>query len=326
MSLFDKTVNMLNGINGVGSSSLGGKLLQTGMAYGAASLSKKYGSKTANIAKSAASAISLGVTGDWQGAIQQMVNGGLLSQISPELDLMTSGERYAQTPNYLLGGITPRELHTIYLDHVNLGIARKNVFLVVFVDNASKRVGSAASNIGGSSSVITSAASRVADYALKNLFEQSLSSSLGFSLNMFVTDISMSNMTNLSGNTHQVGAGTIDAPNSASLTDISMTTYDDENGTIKKLFGALATKTIHQDGTVGLPCDYEFGIRVIPAFTSEQASQGLMGAILGNAAMQGRPLEFNVRFESIDVEYSRSANEPETVRINLKQTDTFRDF
>jgi hypothetical protein len=125
---------------------------------------------------------------------------------------------------------------------------------------------------------------------------------------------------------HQVGSGTIDAPNSASLTDISLTTYDDEKGTIKALFGKLATKTIHQDGTVGLPCDYEFGMRIIPAFTSETQSQGLLGALLGDAAKQGVPLEFNVRFESIDVEYSRSANEAETVRINLKQVYTFRDF
>lgn len=69
-----------------------------------------------------------------------------------------------------------------------------------------------------------------------------------------------------------VGAAIIDGVRSSQKAEITITTMDDEQGTIKKWFKAKASQAVHADGTVGVLTDSLIQIRILHAFVSDNTN------------------------------------------------------
>ncbi|UTZ44600.1 hypothetical protein [Vibrio campbellii] len=62
--------------------------------------------------------------------------------------------------------------------------------------------------------------------------------------------------------TFSIGSGSIAYPTFSSVSEITMTVRDDEQGTMRKFFEARLAKVKNKDGTLNLPIDYIFKIHI----------------------------------------------------------------
>ncbi|WP_432773942.1 hypothetical protein [Vibrio parahaemolyticus] len=66
----------------------------------------------------------------------------------------------------------------------------------------------------------------------------------------------------IDADTFQVGSGEIAIPTRSSAGEITMTVRDDQSGTIRKWFEGRLAKVKNKDGTLNIPVEYVFKIKV----------------------------------------------------------------
>lgn len=124
--------------------------------------------------------------------------------------------------------------------------------------------------------------------------------------NMLCTDISYSPIS-LENNQASIGSSMLELAKTAQLSEVSITTLDDPNGSVKSFFKALASKRVHSDGTVGLAGD---GLVEITIYHNNVTKKGFSNQL------KCYPL-------SLDLDLSRKDNGVEEFTMRFQQADSF---
>jgi hypothetical protein len=218
------------------------------------------------------------LSGDFGGAAAGVLDSGVLVQHFPFLTGLASNALFMVTPTPLFGGISPMEARRIYDQCQAEAYARKNLFLV----EVSGRDG----NDGAGE----------------------------FKFNLFATDVSYSPYT-LSGDKQKIGAANVDLPTSGEPVELSITTLDDQAGTLKRWFGYRAAMVTHADGSVGLPAEYLLKIRILHSFITPETGRDGYGGKPGDAGYY-RPV-------NLELSLSRREDALEELQMTFTQFDTF---
>jgi len=181
------------------------------------------------------------------------------------------GNNHFNTPTAMLGGLSPAEALNRYRQHAGIDFAYKNLWLL--------EVSS----------------------ALKGDFDI---------FNMYAYNVDFSPFT-ITGEKKQIGSAHVDLVNSGDPVEMSITTLDDVNGSIKRWFEAHAVACSASDGTVGLPNDYAIKIKVTHAFSSSETNKG---------GYQSKGL---FRAGNITIGLSRSEIAMAEITMSFVQLDTF---
>lgn len=78
---------------------------------------------------------------------------------------------------------------------------------------------------------------------------------------LFVKDISYGKGT-ITSDEKDVGTGSFNTPSKKNAGSVSMTCFDDEEGIISDFIGSLQDLIFNDDGTINLPIDYLFKLRI----------------------------------------------------------------
>lgn len=214
------------------------------------------------------------LNGDIGGAVGGVIDSGILTQHFPFLTGLYSTAAFMATPTPLFGGISPAMARQIYEQCQAETYARKNLFLV---------------EVSGYSG--TGAAGE-------------------FKFNLFTTDVSYAPYT-ITGDKQKIGAATVDLVTGGEPVELSMTTLDDEAGTLKDWFSQRAALAAHADGTVGLPIEYLLKIRVVHSFITPETAGG---AYKGTGYYRPGNLALSL---------SRRDDNLEELQMTFSQGDTF---
>jgi hypothetical protein len=180
-------------------------------------------------------------------------------------------ERFRKAVNPLMGGITPDEARRIYDEAQNGGHVRKNLFLL-----------NVSSPLGGEAQAF----------------------------NLFATDVEFSPFI-VSGEKMKVGGAVLDRAEGCEAVEMTITTYDDRAGTLKKWFSDHHAAIAHADGTLGVPADYAVTIWILHGFiTEENSSSGWTDKGLFRPA-------------SLQTTLSRRDQGLEELQMTFSQMDTF---
>ena len=184
-------------------------------------------------------------------------------------------EHFYTTPNPLMGGITPRDAKKLYQEALAEKRSRKNLWLL----EVSSKLNDGEQNIPG-------------------LF------------NMFATEVSYSPFI-LSGDAVKIGGANYDSVKGHEPSELTITTYDDENGSIKKWFGAHHNAATARDGTVSEPGTYAITFKIIHNAITRGTAEGKYESI------------GLFRPTSMEVQLSRSDDGLEELQMTFTQIDTF---
>lgn len=159
--------------------------------------------------------------------------GGLASGAIPMLDI-------TREPLPLLGGLTLERVRQMHEQVRDARLARKNLWYIRVTDpNPPNQSTGPQPSVGGV-------------------------------IDMLAVDVSYSPFT-LSGEKINVGSAVMDRLNGSESVDLSLTTMDDEAGTIKRWFEGKCLQAAHPGGTFGLPSEYCVNIQVVHAVSAEDA-------------------------------------------------------
>lgn len=264
------------------------------------------------------------MNGNYVGAFNSVVNSGVLSRLVGSKKV----PRWLQK-SPLTAHLSMEELQRIYMLSYAIEHARKNLWLI----NISPY--SAGSGILGSlgSAISRAAGNKVSDMVggkIGNALGQVTTQAVKFAIannpitsglnemgggvtanfNMLATNVSYTPFS-IESEQYNVGSAIIDGARSSQKAEISITTMDDEQGTIKKFFKQKASEIIHKDGTVGVLSDGLVQIRVLHAFVSDNTNQG------------GFEETIICRPVSIDYDLDRRTDEMQEFTMRFEQTDTF---
>lgn len=246
-----------NFLQGVAKNAIGSAVGSAVAAAGGGKLASAIGSRAQALANSAASrainrfiparlqkAIDLGVNvgndllnQDWESAALKVWDSGIISDLLPgTLGSLSKQARYWGKGTPLFGGISPYDAYSIYQEMRNETFARKNLFLLEITSNLD----------GGS----------------HNISER---------FNMFTTDIEYQPYI-LSGEAQKIGGANVDLVQGNEPVNLTITTMDDEVGTIKRWFAVHQGAASCRDGTFNEPGKYAIRIRVLHNFVKENSS------------------------------------------------------
>lgn len=147
------------------------------------------------------------------------------------------------------------------------------------------------------------------NYAKKNLFLLEIIGPKGLDIsqifNLLVSDVEYTPM-QISGDKRKVGGINVDTVLGIDPIEMSVTAFDDINGTLKKWFTDASNLISDKDGTIGLPDNYAIKIKVNHGFPlSFFTFEGLF------------------RANSITSSLSRRASELEEITMTFSQLDSF---
>lgn len=128
--------------------------------------------------------------------------------------------------------------------------------------------------------------------------------------NMLATNVSYTPFS-IEADPYSIGSAIIDNPKSSAKAELSISSMDDEYGTIKRWFKNMASRVIHSDGTVGLTSEGLVKITLLHAFISDHTNQGGF-----EESIVCRPV-------SLDYELDRRTDELQEFTMRFEQTDTF---
>lgn len=128
--------------------------------------------------------------------------------------------------------------------------------------------------------------------------------------NMLATEINYTPFS-IEADQYNVGSAIIDGVKSSQQAEISITTMDDEQGTIKRFFKQQASAMIHKDGTVGVLLDGLVQIRILHAFVNDATNNGGF-----EETIIARPV-------GIEYDFSRREDAMQEFTMRFVQTDTF---
>jgi hypothetical protein len=278
MSLFSKISGSLDGGLGGLSSAFGKVGLQT-----PDRLSKPLNDAISKLNKletgyqQASSIFTALKNGDYLGALKPFLNGGKFGKSGISTgELSGVQDRYWNTPTRLMGGVSPARAQQIYEEMMDVPLASKKLYLIEVTDLMP-------SGGGGNARIFQ----------------------------MLTTSITYSPVT-LGKEKHQIGSAVMDRVSTTEQVDLSLTTLDDQKGTLKRWFEAKGGQVAHADGTVGVPYEYLVKIRILHSFFSDETSRG-MG------------FENNYLMRPVAIEYSKSREDSgmEQLQMSFTQFDTF---
>ncbi len=151
--------------------------------------------------------------------------------------------------------------------------------------------------------------------AFKNLWMlEVVSSPLGGdfteTFNLFAHNVEFTPIT-LAGDKVNIGAAVMDTITSAQPIELSVTTRDDEQGTLRRWFDAHASAVANSDGTIGYPADYAISIKITHAFITTDSNKG------------GFEDKGRYRPGTLNVSLSREEQNAELLTMTFIQLDTF---
>lgn len=184
-------------------------------------------------------------------------------------------ESFWTTENPLMGGITPREAKQIYEEAIGQDRAWKNLWLIEVSSNLND----------GQQNIPT-------------LF------------NMFATELSYSPFI-VTGDAIKVGGANYDQVRGHEPSELTMTTYDDAEGSIKRWFAAHHHAATGRNGTVSEPGKYAIRIRIVHNAITEQKAEGRFESV-----GLFRPV-------NLEISLSRSESGLEELQMTFAQLDTF---
>lgn len=159
--------------------------------------------------------------------------------------------------------------------------------------------------------------SRASRRAQKNLFLVEVSSQLmgdfSHTFNMFCTGLDFAPIT-LSGQRHTIGSASADSLTQSEAVELNITTYDDEQGTIRRWMQKHAEAAAPSDGTVGVPGRYAIRFKMVHAFITRESNKG------------GYEEIGLFRPQNLAVSMNRSGDEAEERQLTFTQLDTFMPY
>lgn len=150
--------------------------------------------------------------------------------------MILSQLEYFNTPNPLLGGITPRQAQIIAEDLQSRNLARKNLFLI-------------------------------------EVSSELLGDGISQTFNLFATSVEYAPYT-LTGEKRRIGSASTDSLQSSDPVEMRITTHDDTFGTLSRWFAVHAQKAASSDGTVSPPGHYAIRIKIVHAYITQDTNLG----------------------------------------------------
>lgn len=260
------------------------------------------------------------------GVVGSIINSGVLNRFVPGFKSGYSKNHWlASSP--LTAGLSQEEVRRLIMLSYAIDHARKNLWILNMSPYSGSAFGSltgmissavggaVSSNIGGAwgkaaGSIATSAVNQAINSipVLNALSDKGGGMTSNF--NMLATEVNYTPFS-LEGDQYNVGSAIIDGVKSSQQAEISITTMDDEQGTIKRFFKQQASAIIHKDGTVGVLLDGLVQIRVLHAFVSDSINRG--------------GFEETIIARPVGIEYDLSRREDAMQEFTMRfiQTDTF---
>ena len=307
MSIFDEVMNDL----GLGSV-LGGALGETLGGYVAGQIAQRIPMAQLPMVRHGARAINDLLHGDITGALNEAVNAGVLNRLFDHAGIAVGEyDRFNSKTEYL--AYKSLFEHEQLLDaHVTMRLGKKNLFLLEFSDEASSLA--ASGSVNGAAGMANRLLDAGLGYLLGNQPTSSPATGTGLTsvFNLLAADISYSAI-GIEGDKVKLGSSVADRITGATATEVRVTTFDDENGTIKRWFKAKASQAAHSDGTVGVMSDYLVRLRVLHSFVDDQANQG------------GFEETLLLRPNTIEHELSRREQAISEFTMTFTQIDTFME-
>lgn len=259
-------------------------------------------------------------------AVGSVINSGVLNRFAPGLKSGYSKNHWlASSP--LTAKLSQEEVRRLIMLSYAIEHARKNLWILNISPYSGSAFGSLSgmisnaiggalsSNIGGNwgraaGAMATTAINHAINAipVVNALGEQGGGITSNF--NMLATEINYTPFS-IEADQYNVGSAIIDGVKSSQQAEISITTMDDEQGTIKRFFKQQASAMIHKDGTVGVLLDGLVEIRVLHAFVSDNTNQGGF-----EETIIARPV-------GIEYDFSRREDALQEFTMRFIQTDTF---
>ncbi|GAB4059107.1 hypothetical protein [Uliginosibacterium sediminicola] len=217
------------------------------------------------------------LSGNFSGAGQRLMESGFLDAVVPGLRGIAIQERYWKTPTPMFGGLTPAEARAMFMDTVGVRRAKKNLWIL-----------EVSSNVLGSDQP-----------------------ELRF--NLLASEVEYAPNT-ITGDRRRIGGVVSEALQSSEPVEMRITTFDDEQGSLKKWFDAHAKRTVHQDGTFGVPGGsngYAIKIKIVHGTNSTAK----MGGAYYDAGY--------FRTANEEISLSRREDAFQELQLTFAQLDTF---
>lgn len=210
------------------------------------------------------------VNGDYLGAGRHLLNTGVFDGVLGDLSGMAKQALFWATPTPMFGGLSPAEAKAMHRQSTGVAFARKNRFVI-----------------------------EVGSFLYGDVSER---------FNLMTSELSYSPST-LSGDYKKAGAASVDSVQSSEPVELSLTAYDDANGTLKNWFNDHAKAVAATDGTLGLPFFYAIRIKVVHSFI-----ESTFGAYEDLGLFRPQNMELSL---------SRREDALQELTMTFKQLDTF---
>ena len=154
-------------------------------------------------------------------------------------------------------------------------------------------------------------------YSRKNLwfirFEDFSGSGAAVDVNLFATEVSYTPVT-ITGDAVNAGSAVFDTLTGTERIELSVTTLDDANGSLKKWFSSKAGQVASSDGTFGIPIEYLLRATVIHAFIDDGMLNDENGGFFTKCLVRPATMQLGL---------SRREDGLEEVQFTFVQHDTF---
>lgn len=237
-------------------------------------------------------------------------------------------------PMPLMGGYTMAEARAIYEEIRDANLTRKNLFRIEIVDlrpptyplpkgltrrTAAQRNDPLSTAIGtlqkNPLDAINRGVSKAVTGALNSLFglggdaaRATRQTNVPYIFNLFATNVTLPEVT-LTGEKKHLGSAVADHLMGSDAIELSITTMDDEVGSLKRWFRAKAQQAARPDGSFGTPEEYCVRINIYSATPMEDG-----------AAYQANYL---YRPASMQYDLARGEQAMSEVQLTFSQFDTF---
>lgn len=207
-------------------------------------------------------------------------------QIFQSADLLQTifGERFEDKPNPLMGHMTPRQVMELQQRIREMGPARRNLFYVQITDGNVPRTS----------------------------YENQATAT--DALKLLALDVSYNGRT-VAAEKVSIGSGLLDRPTGSESVELSITTMDDEAGSLKRWFEGKLAQVVRPDCTFGVPSDYQVDIEIVHGIASSEISPKFVARAY-RSMLTMRPV-------GIQHELSRRDQGPEEIQMTFTSVDSW---
>lgn len=215
--------------------------------------------------------------GDWEGAAVKAIEGGTLDSIIGGMGGFATQERARGVKTPVFGGVSLRDMQRVHNEVMAANHSRKNMYFVE----------------------ITS----YAEGSMTQVF------------NLLCIDVDYAPF-QVRADKQNVGGAVLDLVQGQEAVEMRFTTYDNQNGDLKRFFARHHALCVARDGTVGLPSQYALHIKVVDGVTG--------GGNLLSSSNGGYTDEGLFRVASLEKSNSRREQALQELQLTFSQIDTFK--